>query len=52
MHGGWQGLAAGIIEHSFDRFRLAGVSVEDLQIAIVLLYGHVAMKLEGPLTTR
>ncbi|CAM3882818.1 Laccase domain protein [Pseudomonas reidholzensis] len=34
IHGGWQGLAAGIIETAFDTFRSAGVSVDDLQIAL------------------
>jgi YfiH family protein len=34
IHGGWQGLVAGVIENSFSAFRLAGVSLENLQIAI------------------
>jgi len=34
IHGGWQGLAAGVIENSFSAFRLAGVCVDDLQVAI------------------
>ncbi|PAA15272.1 hypothetical protein CJU81_03520 [Pseudomonas fragi] len=34
IHGGWQGLAAGVIENSFLALRLAGVSLDHLQIAI------------------
>ncbi|MDD2103668.1 polyphenol oxidase family protein [Pseudomonas putida] len=34
IHGGWQGLTAGIIENSFNAFRLAGISLDNLQVAI------------------
>lgn len=34
IHGGWQGLAGGIIENSFNSFRSAGVSLDSLRIAI------------------
>lgn len=33
IHGGWQGLAAGIIENSFSTFRHAGVSLGGLRVA-------------------
>lgn len=34
IHGGWKGLAAGVIENSFNAFHRAGVSLNDLQVAI------------------
>ena len=34
IHGGWQGLTAGVIENSFSAFCLAGVSLDKLQVAI------------------
>lgn len=34
IHGGWQGLAAGVIENSFHAFMRENISLEHLQVAI------------------
>lgn len=34
IHGGWQGLAAGVIENSILAFRQAGICLDSLQVAI------------------
>lgn len=34
IHGGWQGLTAGVIENSFSAFSIEGISLNNLQVAI------------------
>lgn len=34
IHGGWQGLMAGVVENSFSAFRIEGISLNNLQVAI------------------